>query len=59
MTEIVYKCSDYYAPESDGSVLWSSCGIDWGHEGDVVLSEKDRLAPALADFESPFVWSET
>jgi dTDP-4-dehydrorhamnose 3,5-epimerase len=54
-TEILYKCSDYYAPETDGAVRWDSCGIDWGL-GDVapVLSEKDATAPAFADFESPF-----
>ena len=56
-TEIVYKCSDYYLPECDGAVRWDTCGIDWGiSEGDALLSDKDTKAPALADFESPFVW---
>ncbi|MEM1003739.1 MAG: dTDP-4-dehydrorhamnose 3,5-epimerase [Pseudomonadota bacterium] len=55
-TEICYKCTDYYAPESDGAVRWDSCDIDWGLTGDPVLSEKDAAAPALADFDSPFVW---
>jgi dTDP-4-dehydrorhamnose 3,5-epimerase len=55
-TEIVYKCSDYYAPESDGAVRWDSCGIDWGLAGDPVLSDKDAAAVTLADFDSPFVW---
>lgn len=53
-TEIVYKCSDYYAPEADGGVRWDSCGIDWNLTGDAVLSDKDAVAPALADFDSPF-----
>lgn len=54
-TEIVYKCTDYYAPECDGAVRWDSCGIDWPLEGiSPVLSDKDEKAPALADFESPF-----
>ena len=56
MTEIIYKCTDYYAPECDGAVRWDSCGVDWGHEGDVVLSDKDAIAPALSDFDSPFTW---
>ena len=56
MTEIVYKCSDYYAPAADGAVRWDSCGIDWGLEAAPILSEKDAAAPVLADFESPFVW---
>jgi dTDP-4-dehydrorhamnose 3,5-epimerase len=56
-TEIVYKCSDYYSPECDGAVRWDSCGVDWGiASGDIVLSDKDKEAPALADFNSPFVW---
>ncbi|MBK0329322.1 dTDP-4-dehydrorhamnose 3,5-epimerase [Rhodobacteraceae bacterium F11138] len=55
-TEILYKCSDYYAPECDGAVHWDSCGIDWGLSGDPVLSPKDAAAVALADFDSPFVW---
>ncbi|MDO6728369.1 dTDP-4-dehydrorhamnose 3,5-epimerase [Cognatishimia sp. 1_MG-2023] len=55
-TEIIYKCSDFYAPECDGAVRWDSCGIDWNFKGTPILSEKDEAAPALADFESPFVY---
>ncbi len=55
-TEICYKCTDYYAPDCDGAVRWDSCGIDWGLTGDPVLSKKDAAAPALANFDSPFVW---
>ncbi|MDC0739690.1 dTDP-4-dehydrorhamnose 3,5-epimerase [Cognatishimia sp. SS12] len=55
-TEIIYKCSDYYAPDCDGAVRWDSCGIDWGFDGTPVLSDKDAAAPALADFDSPFVY---
>src|SRR6056297_3743094 len=49
-TEIIYKCSDYYAPDCDGAVRWDSCGIDWDITGAPILSEKDAAAPALADF---------
>lgn len=52
-TEIIYKCSDYYAPECDGAVRWDSVGIDW-NVSNPVLSDKDAAAPALADFDSPF-----
>ncbi|WP_282078378.1 dTDP-4-dehydrorhamnose 3,5-epimerase [Epibacterium ulvae] len=55
-TEIIYKCTDYYAPDCDGAVAWNSCGIDWDFEGAAILSDKDAAAPALADFDSPFVW---
>ncbi|MDW3181185.1 dTDP-4-dehydrorhamnose 3,5-epimerase [Roseobacter sp.] len=58
-TEIIYKCSDYYAPECDGAVRFDcpTIGVDWGL-GDLepVLSEKDAAAPGLADFDSPFVY---
>ncbi len=55
-TEIIYKCTDYYAPECDGAVRWDSCGIDWGFDGTPVLSDKDAAAQTLADFDSPFVY---
>ena len=57
-SEIAYKCSDYYAPETEGAVRWDSCGIEWPLSGDPVLSDKDVIAPALADFDSPFVYGQ-
>ena len=55
-TEIIYKCSDHYAPECDGGVAWDSAGIDWGGTGTPLLSGKDAGAVALADFDSPFMY---
>ena len=55
-TEIIYKCSDYYAPDCDGSVAWDSVGIDWGLTGAPVLSAKDAAATPLADFKTPFTF---
>ena len=57
-TEIIYKCTDYYAPECDGAVRFNDpdIGIDWGIEGEAVLSPKDAAAQLFADFDSPFVW---
>lgn len=52
-TEIVYKCTDHYAPECDGAVRWDSLGIDWGVD-QPLLSPKDAQAPAFADWTSPF-----
>ncbi|MCC5999897.1 MAG: dTDP-4-dehydrorhamnose 3,5-epimerase [Pararhodobacter sp.] len=52
--EVQYKCTDYYAPECDGSVRWNSLGIDWGTDAPI-LSDKDIQAIAFADFETPFV----
>ena len=56
--EVQYKCTDYYAPECDGAVHWDSAGIDWGEVSNPVLSEKDKNAVPLAEFESPFVWTD-
>ena len=57
-SEIFYKCTDYYAPETEGGVRWDSCGIEWPVSNDPILSDKDIAAPALADFDSPFVYGE-
>jgi dTDP-4-dehydrorhamnose 3,5-epimerase len=54
MTEIVYKCSDYYNAQADGAVRWDSVDIDWPLKVTPKLSEKDTAAPALGDFNSPF-----
>lgn len=61
MTEVQYKCTDTYAPDCDGSIRWDDpdIGIDWGLDGTApILSEKDRAAPLLRDFQSPFVYTE-
>lgn len=54
--EVVYKCSDTYAPEADGGIRWDSVGIDWPLPAGVTpeLSAKDQVQPTLADFASPF-----
>ena len=57
-TEIIYKCSDFYAPECDGAVRFDDAdiGIDWGLTDEAILSGKDEQAQSFADFASPFVW---
>lgn len=57
-TEILYKCTDYYAPACDGAVRWDSAGIDWGLH-DPILSEKDAQAIPLKAFDSPFTKEST
>ena len=56
-TEILYKCSDIYAPDCDGAVYFDSpeFGIDWRIAPErAILSDKDTQAPRFADFKSPF-----
>ena len=56
-SELLYKCSDIYAPDCDGSVHWASksLAIDWQVDpSKAVLSDKDAIAVDFADFDSPF-----
>jgi len=57
-SEIIYKCSDYYAPEFEGTLRWNdpAIGIDWPLSGRAALNERDANAPLLADLKSPFTW---
>jgi len=53
-----YKCDNYYAPQSEGSIIWNDkdLNINWMiPEKDVILSEKDKHHPLLKDFETPFI----
>lgn len=61
-TEIIYKCTEYYAPNYEGAVRFDDpdIGIDWGlGTRPPTISEKDALAPLLRDFESPFVFESS
>ena len=52
-----YKCDNYYAPQSEGSVRWNdpSIAIDWQLPlQSVLLSDKDQKAPLLSEITSPF-----
>lgn len=47
---LAYKCTDFYDPQADGSILWNDpdIGVKWPIT-DPVLSEKDLNAPRLKD----------
>ena len=57
-SEIIYKCSDYYAPKMQGSVLWSDpdIGISWPLKREPTLSDNDTIAPLLKVLDSPFTY---
>lgn len=48
---VLYKCSTFYSPEDEGSVLWEdpAVGIEWPDTGGYSLSDKDKAAPLLAE----------
>jgi dTDP-4-dehydrorhamnose 3,5-epimerase len=51
--ELYYKCTEYYAPEYDRSLLWSdpALQIQWPLGSDAILSAKDVAAKRLIDAE--------
>ena len=51
--EFVYKCTEYYAPEHDRSLLWNdpALNIDWHIDIEPELSEKDKEGKLLKDAE--------
>jgi dTDP-4-dehydrorhamnose 3,5-epimerase len=51
--DFFYKCTDFYAPEHERTLLWNdpALAIDWPFEGDPVLSDKDRKGVLLKDAE--------
>ena len=56
-TEVIYKVSNYFAPEHDKGLLWNdpALGIEWPlPDTKAVLSDKDRVQPSLAELVSPF-----
>ena len=55
-TIFLYKCSDYYAPATEGGLRWDDAdlNINWGTEMQPLVSGKDEELPAFKDFVSPF-----
>jgi dTDP-4-dehydrorhamnose 3,5-epimerase len=55
-SECIYKCTDFYAPAEQRSVLWSDpqIAIAWplAGLGAPFLTERDQAAPLLADAET-------
>jgi dTDP-4-dehydrorhamnose 3,5-epimerase len=43
---VLYKTTDYYAPEHERTILWNdpALGIKWPLEGEPMVSDKDRRA---------------
>lgn len=56
-----YKCDNFYAPQSEGAILWNDLDInvDWRIPADkVILSEKDKNHATLKNLDFSFHYSE-
>lgn len=49
--EFTYKCTDYYNPKAEHSLIWNdeTIGIEWSLDGKPSLSAKDLLGKVLAE----------
>ena len=49
--EFTYKCTDYYNPKAEHSLIWNDpdVGIEWNLTGEPNLSVKDLAGKLLAD----------
>jgi dTDP-4-dehydrorhamnose 3,5-epimerase len=52
--QVVYKATDYYAPEHERTVAWDDpdLKIDWELDGEPIVSAKDQRGVALRDAET-------
>lgn len=62
--EFLYKCTDYYHPESDGGIVWNdpALGVDWKFEQYGVdpetlnISPKDKTHPSITNLDIENLW---
>jgi len=52
--QVLYKTTDYYAPEFERTLAWNdpNLQIEWGLEGEPIVSAKDQRGVALRDAET-------
>ena len=52
--EVLYKSTDYYAPEHERTLLWNdpALAIPWPLAGEPVLADKDRRGTPLASADT-------
>jgi dTDP-4-dehydrorhamnose 3,5-epimerase len=59
--EVIYKVTDYYAPEFDRGIAWDdpALAINWRlPAGEIILSDKDRKQPRIGDAQSIFKFGQ-
>jgi dTDP-4-dehydrorhamnose 3,5-epimerase len=49
--QVLYKATNVYAPAHEQSIAWDDpeIGIQWPVVNEIILSEKDRLAPTMSE----------
>ncbi|MCA9055983.1 MAG: dTDP-4-dehydrorhamnose 3,5-epimerase [Planctomycetaceae bacterium] len=49
--DFCYRCTDYYAPQAERTLLWNdpAIGIEWPIDDEPLLSDKDKLGKPLAE----------
>lgn len=59
VADVVYSCSDYYHPETEGGFAYDDpqVGVRWPEGMDLVISARDRGAPALRDIADSLPWA--
>jgi dTDP-4-dehydrorhamnose 3,5-epimerase len=58
--EVIYKVTDYWTPDCERGLAWDDpcLGIDWRlAPANLILADKDRKNPRLADVEPAFQYS--
>ena len=54
--EFAYKCDDFYHPEDEGGLIYNDpdIAVEWPDVGTIILSEKDKKHPTLAECRMEF-----
>ena len=59
-TEVLYKTSDFYTPETDLGIRWNdpALGIAWPACAGACVSDRDNALPFFSSFPSPFIMAK-
>lgn len=51
--EVLYKATDFRCAEYERTVAWNDAqlGIEWPVQGELIMAQRDRVAPGLRDAE--------
>jgi dTDP-4-dehydrorhamnose 3,5-epimerase len=52
---LVYQVTTEHAPDLEAGIAWNSFGANWPNKAPII-SPRDQALPALAEFDSPFMY---